>query len=374
MARLDFALWDSMGYHEMQRGPTAQLYDEHIARAQLVEDLGFHSYFTIEHQNSDVGQITSPSVFLTAIARHTSVLRVGAMIWQLPFHNPMRLAQEIAMLDQLSHGRVEFGSGLGIHEHEFLRWGLNHAERAAISSEALKIIKLAWTQDEVTYKGKYWTFDEALPAPKPYQEPHPPIWVAAHSKASLEFAARNNYHISQNRDRDSVAAEKIAYFKKTWKECGHSGSMPRIFLQRAVHVAETDAKAREEAEPFIVREQAAVAGGVGGGGRSAVVGRIARTRIGWGQHTRGYGADSLRPDVVERGENFAQAAQDYDFATGEGLFVVGGPETVARKLEDDIRNIGYDLFCGDHQIGGMAPALVEKSIRLLGKEVLPAFR
>lgn len=366
MARLDFALWDSMGYHEMQQGSTAELYDHHIRLAQEAEQLGFHSYFTIEHQNSDVGQITSPSVYLTAVARATSTLRVGAMIWQLPFHNPMRLAQEIAMLDQLSHGRVEFGSGLGIHEHEFIRWGLNHAERAPMSSEALEIIKLAWTATEVTYKGKYWTFDEALPAPKPYQQPHPPIWVAAHSKASLEYAAQNNYNISQNRDRDSVAAEKVAHFKKTWKEQGHPGPMPRVFMQRAVHVAETDAKAREEAEPFIVRQQA---GGLGDG-RS----RIDKTRIGWGQHRRGYGADSLRPDVVERGENFQQAAQDYDFATREGLYIVGSPDTVIRKLEDDIKTIGYDLHCADMSFGALPHELVEKSLRLFGKEVVPAFK
>lgn len=372
MSRLDFALWDAMGYNEMQRGPTAEVYQEHLRLAQLAEDLGFHSYFTIEHQNSDVGQITSPSVYLTAVACHTSVLRVGAMIWQLPFHNPVQLAQEIAMLDQLSRGRVEFGSGLGIHEHEFLRWGLNHAERAPMSSEALEIIKLAWTQPEVTYKGKYWTYDEALPAPKPYQQPHPPIWVAAHSTASLEFAAQNNYHISQNRDRDGVAQEKIAYFKKTWKECGHAGPMPRVFMQRAVHVAETDAKAREEAEPLIVRQPAAVA--VGGGGGGSRVGRVEQTRIGWGQHRRGYGADSLRPDVVERGENFAQAGQDYDFATREGLYIVGSPETVIRKLEWDRENIGYDLFCADHSFGAMPPELVEKSVRLMGKEVVPAFK
>src|SRR5207244_525025 len=168
-------------------------------------------------------------------------------------------------------------------------------------------------------------------------------------------------------DRDVVSAEKIAYFKKLWKEAEHPGPMPRVFLQRAVHVAETDAKAREEAEPFIVREQASS----GGGNRGP--GRIASTRIGWGQHVRGYGADSLRPDVVERGQNFQEAAKDYDFATREGLYIVGSPDTVIKKLEGDLVTIGYDLLAGDHQLGGMPKDLVEKSLRLLGKHVIPAF-
>ncbi len=364
MPALDFAIWDALSYREMQRGPTADIYEQHIRMAQEIEQLGYHSYFTIEHQSSDVGQITSPSVYLTAIAARTSVLRVGAMIWQLPFHNPMRLAQEIAMLDQLSRGRVEFGSGLGIHEHEFIRWGLNHAERAAMASEAMDIITMAWTREEVTYHGKYWHFEEALPAPKPYQQPAPPIWVAAHSKASLEYAAQKNWHVSQNRDTDAHTAERLDYFRRYWKSLNHPGPMPRIFLQRDVHVAETDEKAREEAERYIVRGEGVVSQGAG---------RIADTRIGWGQHPRGYGADSLRPDVVERGQNYRQAAEDYEFATGQGLFVVGSPDTVIKKLQQDQTTLGYNLYCANHQIGAMPWELVQQSIRLFGKKVIPAF-
>jgi alkanesulfonate monooxygenase SsuD/methylene tetrahydromethanopterin reductase-like flavin-dependent oxidoreductase (luciferase family) len=117
-----------------------------------------------------------------------------------------------------------------------------------MSEEALDIIVKAWTQDEVTYQGKYWQFDEALPVPKPYQQPHPPIWVAAHSPSALEFAARHNYHVSQNIDVDAVIAEKFDYYRRVWRECQHPGPMPRTFLTRAVHVAETDAIARAEAE------------------------------------------------------------------------------------------------------------------------------
>ena len=195
-------MWDAIGYADMADAPTADLYGKRLRLAQLIEELGFHSYFVIEHQNSDVGRIASPSVFLTAVALRTSVLRIGAVIWQLPLHNPMRLAQEVAMLDQLSRGRVEFGTGIGVHEHEFLRWGMDYTQRGPMSGEAMEIIKLAWNRDEVTYEGKYWRYDEALPAPKPYQQPYPPIWVGAHGQAALEFAAKGNYHVAQNNDVD----------------------------------------------------------------------------------------------------------------------------------------------------------------------------
>src|SRR5262249_40143397 len=136
-----------------------------IREVQLAESLGYSSYFIIEHQNSHVGQTPAPSMYLCAVAQHTSRIRIGTMIYQLPLHNPLRLAQDAAMLDHLSRGRLEFGAGLGTHEHEFMRWHTSFAERRAMGDEALEIILKAWTEEAVTYEGKYWQFDEALPVP-----------------------------------------------------------------------------------------------------------------------------------------------------------------------------------------------------------------
>jgi len=253
MGTLAFGIFDSFGPFEMAEFPTvAEVYEAHIREAQEAEQLGYRYYFFIEHQNSPVCSVTAPTVYLTALASRTSALRFGLMIYQLPFHHPIRLAQDLATLDQISHGRLEFGSGTGVLAHEFLRWNLPFAERHEMSAEALKIIVKAWTEDTVTYQGKYWQFDEALPTPKPYQQPHPPIWVAAHSAGSFEYAARHNYHIAQNIDVDAVIAEKFAYYRRLWKEYKHSGPIPHAFLTRHVHVAETDEQARAQAEPNLV--------------------------------------------------------------------------------------------------------------------------
>src|SRR5919199_2174344 len=270
---LRFAFWDSFGIADA--ASPADVYEEHIRLAQRLEELGWESYFVIEHQNAPMG-VSAPSVYLTAVAHATTRLRIGAMMWQLPLYNPLRLAQEVAMLDQLSRGRVEFGTGTGVHEHEFIRWGVDYYQRAAISEEVLAIVKMAWTQPEVTYDGKYFHFDEALPHPRPYQQPHPPIWAAVHSDASVEFAARNNYHVAKNLDTDEVVAGKFDLYRKIWRESGHAGPLPRIFLMRSVHVAPTDEQAHEEARQFL----AAGAERVGGG-------PIAQTRIGSGKHPPG---------------------------------------------------------------------------------------
>jgi|ERR1051326_2256919 alkanesulfonate monooxygenase SsuD/methylene tetrahydromethanopterin reductase-like flavin-dependent oxidoreductase (luciferase family) len=360
MATLDFAFWDSFP-HTSTGTAIADEYDQHIRLAQRIEALGWHSYFVIEHQNAPMGT-SAPSVYLTAVARETSRLRLGAMMWQLPFYNPLRLAQDVAMLDQLSRGRVEFGTGIGVHEHEFIRWGVDYYQRAAISEEVLKLVKMAWTEGEVTFEGKYFRFDEALPHPKPFQQPHPPIWAAVHSDASVEFAARNNYHVAKNLDTDEVVAGKFALYRKIWQESGHPGPMPRRFLMRTVHVAPTDEQAHEEAREFV----AAGAERVGGG-------PIAQTRIGWGSHTRGMGADSDRADNKARGQTMAQAARDYEFNIENGLAIVGSPDSVIRRLQDGQARLGYDMFCTNHQIGRMPRDLVDRSIELFGKEVIPAF-
>ena len=363
MPTLQFAFWDSVGGYVEPDTHIADVYDEHIRLAQRLEELGWHSYFVIEHQNSPVGRITAPTVFLTAVARATHTLRLGTMMWQLPFYQPLRLAQEVAMLDNLSRGRVEFGTGIGVHEHEFIRWGVDYYQRAAIAGEVLEVVKMAWTQDEVTYEGKYFQFNEALPQPKPYQKPYPPIWAAVHSDAAIEFAARNNYHVSQNLDTDAVVARKFDLYRRIWKECQHPGPMPRIFLQRQVHVAETDEKAHAEARQFLASGAVRVGGGP-----------IAQTRIGWGSHPRGMGRDSERLDDKARGETMRLAAQSYEFNIENGLAIVGSPETVIRRLADGKQRIGYDLFCTNHDIGRMPKDLVRNSIELFGKEVMPAFR
>jgi alkanesulfonate monooxygenase SsuD/methylene tetrahydromethanopterin reductase-like flavin-dependent oxidoreductase (luciferase family) len=366
MTKLDFAFWDAVPESPAEGQTMADIYDDHVRLAVHLEELGWHSYYTIEHQNRPGANITAPTVYLTAIARATSKLRIGAMMWQLPFYHPLRLAQEVAMLDQLSRGRVEFGSGIGVHEHEFIRWGVDFYQRAAISEEVLEIIKMAWTQSEVTYEGKYFHFNEALPNPRPFQKPYPPIWAAVHSDAAIQFAARNNYHVAQNLDTDETVARKFDLFRKTWKECGHQGEMPRVFLQRTVHVAETDEQAMEDARKYIVFEEGAAVARVGGG-------PLAKTRVGWGSNVRGMGSDSDRPDDAARGETMQRAQTDLNFQIENGLCVVGSPETVIRKLEEGEKQIGYDIFCTAFP-GRMPKALVNKSIELFGKEVIPAFK
>lgn len=362
MATIAFGMMDGFGDVETY-AVAADAYEQHIRDAVEAERRGYAFYFFIEHQNAPFAYISAPSVYLAALARETSSLRFGPMVYQLPMHHPIRLAQDAAMVDNLSRGRLEFGAGYGIHAHEFMRWELPFHERRAMGEELMEIVVKAWTEETVTFKGRYWSFDEALPKPKPYQQPYPPVWIGAHSKASLDYAAKNNFNVGQNIDVDDVIAEKFAYFRRTWKEFGHPGPAPHALIARHVHVAATDELARAEAEPYLLK-------GFFGGGTAMQ--KIAATRIGFGGDPRMTGGER-NPDIEERGRVFAELTKSYDFWIDNGVAIVGSPETVIKRLREQQQHLGYDVFLTQHQLGDLPRQLAVQSLDLFGKEVIPAF-
>ena len=368
MNKLEIGLYDVFDHGAMAASQVeADVYDEHIRIAQEAEQMGYKYYFSIEHQTSAISYLSAPNIYLTALARATSVIRFGMMIYQLPFHHPLRLAQDTAMLDHLSKGRLEFGAGTGVSPHEFVRWNVPFDRRRDISEEILEVIINAWTKESVTFDGEFFQFTEALTTPKPYQSPHPPIWFAAHSAASFEYAAKNNFHVSQNIDTDEVIAEKFETWRKLWKECGHEGPMPRTFLTRHVHVAETDEQAKAEAEAHLAtpREVDPV---------FQAAGQAAMEKSGSTLGSDGrYASEAVTPERLEIRRIFSERAKSYDFWIDNGLALVGSPDTVIQKIEEQQALIGHDVFCTQHGFGRLQPELVKKSIRLFGEKVLPVF-
>lgn len=349
MARLEFGLFETLP--SVVNPEPAHAYDELLASIQLAEQVGYKYLFVIEHQSSPYPGISAPNVFLASVARATSRIRLGAMVYQLPFHHPLRLAQEISTLDQLSRGRVDFGIGYGVAVEEFESWGIDFSQRRAIGVEALEIIKAAWANPTFSYEGVRWQLRNVHVQPPPYQRPHPPLWMGAHSTASFDYAAEHDIDLAQNIDVEAVIAEKFAYYHRAWARHSHARMRPRTMLVRHVHVAETDAIAREQAQPFM-REGLAGQRGV----------NLAR---------------NVRPDASpERKEVariYSESTKGYDFWVGEGLAFVGSPDTVIAAIEAQQKLIGYDVLLAHHHITTMPDDLVNKSLRLFGECVIPAF-
>src|SRR5262244_37838 len=128
MPELEFGIFDGFSEPEME-GLPADVYEAHIRDARAAEAMGYHYYFFIEHQNAPFAYISAPNVYLAALARETTTLRFGPMVYQLPMHHPIRLAQDAATVDHLSHGRLEFSFGYGTQRREFLPWHLEFPER-----------------------------------------------------------------------------------------------------------------------------------------------------------------------------------------------------------------------------------------------------
>jgi len=172
------------------RDPSASdPFAETFQLALIAEEAGFDTA-TIGHHHFMPGNMADPLTFLAAVAARTSVLRVGTGIFQLPIHHPVRVAEQVATLDELSGGRVSLGVGLGWWPLEYEVHGSSFKERGARMEEALRILKLVWTEEHTSFEGRFWTFPELTVYPRPVQQPHPPLWVAGVADAAVDRAAR----------------------------------------------------------------------------------------------------------------------------------------------------------------------------------------
>jgi probable F420-dependent oxidoreductase len=162
---------------------------ESFELARIAEEAGFDTV-TIGHHHFMPGNQSDPLTFMMAIAARTSTLRVGTGIFQLPIHDPLRVAEQVATIDQLSGGRVSLGVGSGWWPLEYSAHGSNFRQRGARMEEALKILKLVWTEENTSFAGRFYRFDQLTMHPRPVQRPHPPLWVAGVADVAVERAAR----------------------------------------------------------------------------------------------------------------------------------------------------------------------------------------
>lgn len=330
---------------------TAQAYEDHLADAALAERVAYHYFFFIEHQNAGFPCISSPSVYLTALARATSRIRFGPMIFVLPLHHPIRLAQDTAVIDLLSRGRLDVGVGSGTRGGEFAPWHVDFADRREHMYEVMEILIKSWTERRFSHTGKHWSFTDVEPQPRPYQRPHPPVWVGAHSLPSYEYAAERGYNVSQIFEGEKAVAEKFAYFRSYWRKLGNENAAPKAALVRHVHVAETDELARQEAEQYMLN-------GIQG---QASVERIFRL------------PKDAPPDMVELARIYHETSRSAEFWLDEGLAFVGSAATVAAGIRKQQQAVGYDVLLINHQFAEMPRELYVKSMRLFGEDVIPAF-
>lgn len=192
------APWDDSSFHE--------IYDEGIDLVQLAESVGFDSAWASEHHFADDGFSPSPVTALTAFAVATDDIELGTSIALAPFYEPLRLAEDVAVLDQIAGGRVSIGIGLGYREQEFQGYRLSRDDRVQLTIETVDLMKKAWTEEEFTFEGELLKYGPATLSPQPASEPRPRVIIGANIPKAVRRAARHAdaYMPSRASDVDDV--------------------------------------------------------------------------------------------------------------------------------------------------------------------------
>jgi alkanesulfonate monooxygenase SsuD/methylene tetrahydromethanopterin reductase-like flavin-dependent oxidoreductase (luciferase family) len=325
---------------EASRRSPAEVYEHKLELAAGAEKAGFHAYLIAEHQGTPLSIDGSPSVMLSAMFQRTARLRAGALCFCLPWYDPYRFYNEVCMLDQMSHGRLELGVGRGVSPIESRIFGLqNIDESRSRYRETLDIFFEACRTDVLRYRG-----EEVELHVKPVQKPWPPLWFPSSNRESIEFTARHGYHTAFL-GRLADCKPLFERYRELWERHRndpgrHNAQVESPFLAKTQHmvIADTDAEAETLGlEAYQI----------------------------WASHIHHLTRKAGRPDV-HKTEPFApDSAQP---------LLVGSPRTVLEKVQDMLRVTSANYLLCIFSFGDLAPAHAMRSLELFSKEVMPSLK
>ena len=337
-----------IGTFLLMQSPSArssqEIYERGLEQAQAAEALGYRNIWLAEHHFSTYGYLSRPLQLATYIAAKTTTLRVGTAVIVVPLHHPLVIAEEIAMTDVLSGGRLDIGLGRGYQRYEFERFGLKLDSDGQRWDESLDIIVKSFAGKPFSYDGKLFKVPETSLFPQPLQKPHPPIWITAQSQYSLEAAARRRFNVLTG--GFGVPLERLAefggHFKRVTAEM-KPAERPLVGVQRAVYVTKDEADARDAAEQARWNMRVTLS-----------------LRNNYEQ------VDSGRAIPVP-----AKTEPDIDELLDRYL-VIGTPDTVVRQIQRIREVVGISHFNCSFWFGDLDQKRVLRSMELFSREVMPA--
>jgi alkanesulfonate monooxygenase SsuD/methylene tetrahydromethanopterin reductase-like flavin-dependent oxidoreductase (luciferase family) len=343
-----------------------QSYAEHLDAWVLMEELGFDGIGFNEHHTSPYGLMTSPNLMAAAASQRTHRMKLLIYGNLLPIHHPLRLAEELSMLDCLSNGRLISGFARGI-PREHVAYGVDLAESRARFEEAWEIIKLAWTEEVFSYQGRFWSYKDVAIWPRPVQQPHPPVWVPVTvSKETIEWAARENVPITPGANATMPARQDmVRYYAQCLARHGHTITPGHIIMGASVYVADSREQALKEAGPYTLYFLHTLFSH----------GNISNVER---QMQSGYRKESdydyIKP---EHREGFLRGLQGFrrttlaDLERSERL-AWGSPEQVRDGLIELAESLGAGTLMLNFNQGAMPHEMFVQNLRRFGTEVLPA--
>jgi alkanesulfonate monooxygenase SsuD/methylene tetrahydromethanopterin reductase-like flavin-dependent oxidoreductase (luciferase family) len=335
---LRFGIFDHMDAPARPDG----FFADRLRLIEAYDAAGFYGYHVAEHHATPLGLAPSPSVWLAACAERSTRLRLGPLVSTLPLYHPMRLIEEICMLDHLSDGRLMLGVGRGISPIELGYWGLDAERAPAMYREALEVILRGLGAASLTFHGEHYHFDDVPMELAPVQRPHPPLWYGIGTPDGVPWAAAQAVNVVSNLPPGPMRAITDRY-RAEWAALGRpEASLPLIGLVRHVVVADSDPAALALAEPAYRRW------------------RESFLKL-WIRHGRMPSPGALFPP------SFAEAE-------AAGRAIAGTPERVRAAIAGWVAESGISYLLCRFAFGDLPLAARLRSVALFADEVMPAFR
>ena len=333
---------------EHGKRPLATLFDERLAFVKAADEVGIYCLHVAEHHATPLNMVPVPGVYLGAAARVTERMRLGPLVYLLPLYSPLRLIEEVCILDHLSHGRLEVGIGRGVSPFELKYHKIDHDESRAIFIDAFNCISAGLLSDTLNYSGKYYQFEDVPIALRPLQKPHPAFWYGSSNTTGAAWAGEHGMHFV-SLGPTPFAKTNIDAFKQALAKRG-GPAQPKdefpggtaIGVLRHIFIADTD----EEAKRF---------------GKPAMELHLAH--LNWLRERHGVTGLASRVNVP-RGATFEDCVAD-------GSVIAGRPERVRDEIERQAAELGVNYLLSYLFLGDMTLEQALRSLALFRSEVMP---
>ncbi|HEX2933671.1 MAG TPA: LLM class flavin-dependent oxidoreductase [Candidatus Binatia bacterium] len=330
---MEFGIFDHLDRNDL---PLKEFYEARLKLIEAYERAGFYAYHVAEHHSTPIGMAPSPSVFLSAIAQRTKTLRFGPLVYALPLHHPLRLIEEICMVDQLSGGRLEIGFGRGSSSTEVSFYGQDPPQAQDIYTEARALILEGLTHKTLSFEGKFFSFKDIPMELEPLQKPHPPMWYGVHSSESAERAARQALNmVSLDSARDTRSYNDK--YREIWRTAQANAPLPKLGLSRFIVIDEDEHAALTAAR---------------------------RAYPIWHKHF-------YHLYYLKGGNPAHPRPAEFDKMMERGQAVAGNPETVTKFLQDQLDESASNYLVGQFAFGDLSLAESLRSVELFQKHVMP---
>jgi alkanesulfonate monooxygenase SsuD/methylene tetrahydromethanopterin reductase-like flavin-dependent oxidoreductase (luciferase family) len=328
--------------------PLTTLFDERLQFAAAADEAGMYCLHLAEHHATPLNMVPVPGIYMGALARATKRMRMGPLVYLLPLYSPLRLIEEISMLDHMSYGRLDVGVGRGVSPYELKYHKVEHEDSRDIFMDAFDCLSAGLTTDSFTYKGPFYTYENVPIALRPLQQPHPPFWYASSNEIGSTWAGEHGLHYVTLGPtpfaKKNIDAYKIALGKRgapAQPKAEFSGGAV-VGVMRHVFVADTDAEAHRFAKAPMEQHLA---------------------NLNWLRVKHGVTGLVSRLNVP-RGAT-------YEDGLADGSVIAGSPQTVRAEIERQVRELGINYFLTYMFLGTMSLADALRSLQLFRSEVMP---